>query len=101
MQQVRFSVSTLSKYIEPKVEKFIKANVDYMKKQNKATYEDGTEMVANAIAYAISLALSSPQMEAALSVGIAPPPVPPSTVTVGGPLGMWMYAVLKPNIIET
>jgi len=101
MPQKRFSVSTLGKYLEPKIEKFLIDNINHMKKQNKSVYQDGSEMIANAIAYGVSLALSSSIMQSAFAVGIAPPPVPPSTVTVGGPLGQWMYGVLKPNIIET
>jgi len=101
VSQIRFSVSALGKYLEPKIEKFLKDNIDYMKKQNSATYEDGNEMVANAISYGIALALSSPIMQSAFAAGIAPPPVPPSSVTAGGPVGQWMYSVLKPNVIET
>jgi len=101
MPQVRFTVSTLGKYLEPKIEAFLKQNIEYMKTQNKATYKIGNEMIANAIVYGIALALSSPIMQSAFAVGIAPPPVPPSAVTVGGPLGQWVYGVLKPNLIET
>ena len=101
MPQRRFSASTLGKYLEPKIEKFLLDNINHMKRQNKLVYQDGSEMIANAIAYGVSVALSSPIMQSAFAVGIAPPPVPPSAVTVGGPLGLWMYAVLKPNVIET
>lgn len=101
MPQKRLSVSTMGKYLEPKIEKFLRDNINHMKKQDSATYRDGSEMTANAIVYGVSLALSSPIMQSVFAVGVAPPPVPPSTVTVGGPLGKWMYAVLKPNVIET
>jgi len=101
MPQVRFTVSTLGKYIEPKIEAFLKQNIEYMKNQNSASYEIGSEMIANAISYGIAIALSSPIMQSSFAAGIAPPPVPPSTVTPGGPVGQWMYSVLKPNVIET
>lgn len=101
MPQIRFSVSTLGQYLEPKIEKFLLDNINHMKRQKNSVYQDGSEMVANAIAYGVSVALSSPIIQSAFAVGIAPPPVPPSAVTVGGPLGQWIYAILKPNVIET
>jgi len=101
MPQKRFSISALGKYLEPKIEAFLKENIDYMKLQKKSTYEAGSEMIANAIAYGMALALSSSIMKSAFAAGIAPPPVSPSVVTAGGPVGQWIYSTLKPNLVET
>ncbi len=99
MPQIRFSTSALGAYLAPKIISFLKTNIDYMKTLKEGRVEDGAEMVAHAVSYGISLALSSPITKAAFAVGIAPPPAP--TVTPGGPIGIWIYNVLKPNIIET
>ena len=98
MPQIRFTSSTMGRYLEPKIYKFLIDNINYMKSLTSADPEIGSELIANAISYGISLALSSKFMKSAFAVGIAPPPAP--TVTPGGPLGTWMYAVLEPNVIE-
>jgi len=100
MPQVRFTTSALGAYIEPKIESFLKANINYMKSLKEAKPEDGAEVLANAISYGISLALSSPMMQTSFSLGICPPPIPPSAVTPGGPVGTFIYTALRPQVQE-
>ena len=100
MAQVRFTTSALGNYIRPKVESFLKDNSTYMQSLKESSLEDGAEAIANAITYGVSIALSSPMVQSAFNVGICPPPVPPSTVTPGGPVGSLIYTVLKSQIKE-
>jgi len=100
MIQVRFTKSIMGKYLEPKIYNFIMDNINHTKDRQDIGVEVGSEMVANAVVYGISLALSSEIMKTAFAVGITPPPVSPSTVTPGGPIGMWVYQALKSSVIQ-
>ena len=99
MPQTRFSTSDLGASIAKKIIKFIKENTDYMMTLKEGRVDDGAEAIAHAISYGVSLALSSPIVQSAFAVGIAPI-VPAPTFTPGGPIGKWIYDVLKPNVIE-
>ena len=70
-----------------------------MRSLREGRVEDGAEAIAHAIAHGTSLALSSPIVQSAFAVGIAPV-VPAPTYTPGGPIGKWIYDFLKPSIIE-
>jgi len=100
MPQIRFTTSALGNYIEPKIESFLKGNITYMKSLKESSLEDGAETIANAISYGIAIALSSSMMQSSFSLGICPPPIPPSAVTPGGPVGSLIYAALKPQVLE-
>jgi len=100
MPQVRFTTSALGAFIEPKIESFLKANSTYMSSLKESSPEDGAEAIANAIAYGVSIALSSPMMQSSFTLGICPPPIPPSVVTPGGPVGTFIYTALKPQVLE-
>jgi hypothetical protein len=100
MPQVRFSISALGQYLEPKIESFIMDNVKLVENKRELSSEDGSKIIANAIAYGISLSLSSPILKSAFSLGIAPPPVPPAVATVGGPVGSMINSALQPNLVE-
>lgn len=99
MPQTRFSTSVLGVSIAPAIIRFLKENTDYMKTLREGRVEDGAEAIAHAIAYGVSLALSNSIMQTAFAVGIAPV-VPGPTFTPGGPIGVMIYNVLKPNVIE-
>lgn len=101
MPQVKFSTSAMGMYLAPKIKSFLKTNADFAASLSSASPEDGAEAIAHAISYGVSLAWSSIMVQNAFSVGIAPPPVPPSTVTAGGPVGTLIYNALKPQVTET
>jgi len=102
MAQRRFTVSVLGKYLEPKIYDFLMENINHTRNSEELDTEYGAELTANAIAYGISLALSSDFMKLAFDAGIVPIPIPPATVTPGQPLfGSLIYNILKPNLIET
>ena len=90
--------SPLGLYLVPQVQKFLVDNAK--ENESGATLEIGMDDLANAIEYAVSLALSSPMMQTAFSAGIVPPPVSPSPQTVGAPVGTLIYNVLKPLCTE-
>ena len=96
MTIVRKAVSPLGLYLEPKIRNFLLINMKFQQSQKNIDPEDGAEVIGEAIAYAINLALSSPIMQAAFAVGIAPPGSP----TAGGPIGSLIYQALKPSIQE-
>jgi len=100
MTQERFTKSIMGQYLEPKIYKFIMDNINHLRNRRDVDIEIGSELIANAIVYGTSLALSSNIMKAALAVGITPLPVAPATVTPGGPIGLWMYQTLKPSVIK-
>jgi len=39
-------------------------------------------------------------MQSSFTLGICPPPIPPSVVTPGGPVGTFIYTALKPQVLE-
>lgn len=92
--------SVLGNYLAPLIYKFLLDNANNIKNNNKVTIEFAMEDISNAIEYGWSKAMSSPIMQSAFAFGIAPPPVPPSTVTAGGPVGSLIYSALKPQCIE-
>jgi len=102
MPQVKFSTSVLGARIQPKIESFLKANADFQASATEGKIEDAAEAISHAIAYALNLALSGSELQAATAVMIAPPPVPPSAVTAGLPtMGQLAFNALKPTITET
>ena len=96
MTQVRFAVSPMSLFLQPKIKKFILDNIKAVESSKNLKPEDGSEAIANTIEYGVNLALSSPIMQAAFAVGIAPPGSP----TAGGPIGSLIYNVLSQSIQE-
>ncbi len=101
MPQVKFSVSALGQYLKPKIATFIKANSDALSSSTESTPEEGSEAIAEAIAYGMALAWSSPIIKSSFAVGIVPPPIPPAVVTPGNPAwGSSMHTALTPSVIE-
>lgn len=100
MPQARYATSPLGQYLAPKIKSFIKTNTDFASTLTSSSPDDGAEAIAHAIAYGVSLALSSPILSSAFAAGIAPPPVSPSPVTAGGPVGTMMASALKPQVTE-
>lgn len=83
MPQIKYSTSAMGAYLTPKIKSFILDNAQAT--LNDGDISIGAEIKANAIAYGISLALSSSIFKSAFSAGVVPTPVPPSTVTAGNP----------------
>ena len=101
MPQVKFSTSVLGARIAPKIAQFLKTNAQFIASATSDSPDDAAEAISHAIAYGIAIALSGPELQAALTVGIAPPPVPPVVTTVGLPtMGSLMYQALKPQVTE-
>ena len=99
MPVVRISTSTLGKYLLPKVKSFMEANAAAMK--SGATEQEGQQAIAEAIAYTISAAWSSPIMATAFAVGVVPLPIPPSPVTPGNPaFGSSIHTAMLPSLTE-
>ena len=88
----RQTTSTIGRAIVNDIKNFINANATAASAQKEATPEEGAEAMAHAISYGIAKALSTPQMQAAFAVGIAPPS--------GGPVGNLIFAQIKLNTIE-
>lgn len=92
--------STLAKMIAARVKVFLQANVDATKEDG--TVEIGNEMIAQAIAYAISITWGSPDFLAASMDPslIAPPAVAPA-VTSGVPTyGKTLHDKMTLNLQE-
>jgi len=92
--------SALGNYLAPLIYKFLLDNAKTVKNDSNITIGMSMEDLAHAIEFGWSKAWSSPIMQSAFSVGIAPAPVAPSTVTAGGPIGTIIYNVLKLQCIE-
>ena len=65
----RTTTSALGRSIRNDVVNFLKSNAEYAK-NNSSTPEDGCEMIADAICYAISKAFASPLMTASFTAGV-------------------------------
>jgi len=101
MPIIKQTTSALGKRIQPKIESFLKSNAQFQSLAKEGKVEDGAEAISHAIAYAISLALNGPELQSATAVMIAPPPIPPATVTPGMPtMGQLAFNALKPAVTE-
>jgi hypothetical protein len=80
----------------PKIQNFLLTNVKFQQSLESVDPEDGSEAIAEAISFAVNTALSSPIVQTAFAVGIAPPGAP----TAGGPVGQLIYQALKTSIQE-
>jgi hypothetical protein len=83
------SISVLGKYLVPLITEFVSVNQKQFMDNPKDINEGlGAEALANAIAYGIAKALSSPMLTTALAPSVFPvPTVPPVVVPVPvGPL---------------
>ena len=90
MNQVKFTTSVIGLSIVSDVKQFIIDNANSVSKVKISTPEEGAEMLAHAICYAISKALATPSVQAAFAAGVGP-----STA------GQLIYTALQPSIIET
>jgi len=88
----RQTMSVIGKSIVGSIKNFMIANANSMAIQKESTPEEGAEAMAHAISYGIAKALSTPQMQAAFSAGIAPPS--------GGPVGSLIFLQIKANTLE-
>jgi len=69
--------------------------------KDKSSVDEGLEAIAQAVAYGMGLAWSSPMVKTAFAVGIVPPPVPPVLTTVGNPaFGSSMHSALLGSLTE-
>ena len=71
--------SVLGNYLAPLIHKFLLDNAKTIENDDSVTVEVAMEDLSNAIEFGMASALSSPVMQSAFSVGIAPPPVAPYT----------------------
>ena len=88
----RQTTSIIGRTIVNDIKKFINDNSVVASTQKESTPEEGAEAMAHAISYGIAKALSTPQMQAAFTAGIAPPS--------GGPVGSLIFAQIKLNTTE-
>jgi len=88
----RKTQSIVGKFIVKDVTDFINQNSIAMEKDINISTREGAEALANAICYAISKALSTPQIQIAFNLGVSPPSGIPGTLIYNG---------LKPNVKET
>jgi hypothetical protein len=87
--QVKYTTSILGLSIVNSVKQFLLDNANAIEDDASVTPTQGTEMLANAICYAISKAMASPSFVAALNAGLGP--------ATAGPL---INSTLAPSVIE-
>jgi len=92
MEPVKITLSALGLSIVGDIEAFIKANNDAAALASSSSPDDGAKALANAIAYGIAKALTSPSVQAAMSAGVCGTP--------GTPVGTLIFNILKPQCIE-
>ena len=93
MPLVKKATSSLGKSLAISISSFMKTNADAIALSDSVKTEEGIDAIANAIAYGIAKGLSSPQMQAAFLVGIAP--------AGGGPVGKLIFTPLQGTTTET
>ena len=89
MPQLKYTTSILGLSIVNDVKKFLADNANSIANDKSSTPEQGSEMLANAICYAIAKAMASPSFVTALNAGVGP--------ATAGPL---INTALTPSVIE-
>lgn len=89
MAIVKPATSVLALSIVPAIQSFIDLNQQALVANPESTATDGNTLIANAIAYGIAQALSSPSFQTALAAGVGP-----------ATPGSLINTALQPQVIE-
>lgn len=89
MPNTKIATSVLAMSLVPQVENFLKSGTKLLIANPESTEDDGTNLLANTICYAVAKALASPSFQAALAAGVGP-----------AAAGSLINTALQPQVIE-